>query len=52
MTFTQYGLQGTPSLVLIDRAGRVRLSTLGHIDDIALGAAVMRLIAEPPVPDG
>ena len=52
VTFTQYGLQGTPSLVLIDRAGRVRLSTLGHIDDIALGAAVMRLIAEPPVPDG
>ncbi len=47
VTFDRYRLQGTPSLILIDRAGRVRLSTLGHVDDLALGAAVMRLIAEP-----
>lgn len=47
VTFARYGLQGTPSIVLIDRAGRIRFSTLGQVDDLALGAAVAQLIGEP-----
>lgn len=43
-TMASWGLQGTPSLVLLDRDGQVRLSRLGRIDDIALGAAVGRLL--------
>lgn len=45
-TLQRYGLRGTPSLVLIDRAGRRRLQHFGRIDDIALGAAVGALLAE------
>jgi hypothetical protein len=39
-------LQGTPSIVLLDRLGRVRLHHLGQIEDLRLGALVGRLIAE------
>lgn len=39
-------LQGTPSTVLIDRAGRVRLHQLGEIEDLRLGAMIGQLMAE------
>ena len=39
-------LQGTPSVVLIDRQGRIRLSHFGVIDDMALGGAIGQLAAE------
>ena len=42
----EYQLQGTPSVVLIDRQGRIRLSHFGVIDDMALGAAIGQLAAE------
>jgi hypothetical protein len=45
-TLQRYGLRGTPSLVLIDRAGRRRLQHFGRMEDIALGAAVGALLAE------
>lgn len=45
-TMQTYGLQGTPSLVLLDRRGRVRLQQLGRMDDIMLGLAVGQLLAE------
>lgn len=45
-TMQRYGLRGTPSLTLIDRAGRRRLQHFGRIEDIALGAAVGALLAE------
>ncbi len=45
-TMTRYRLQGTPSLILIDRAGTVRLSAFGHIDDLTVGATLARLIDE------
>lgn len=47
VTMQRYGLQGTPSTVLIDRAGHVRFSHLGAIDDLALGAHLGALLAEP-----
>jgi peroxiredoxin len=46
MTMQAYELRGTPSLVLIDRNGNVRLSHLGQIDDLRLGAILGQLIAE------
>lgn len=47
-TMRSYGLRGTPSLVLIDRAGQLRANAFGQLDDLALGAALARLIDEPP----
>ena len=46
LTMQAYELRGTPSLVLIDRNGSVRLSHLGQIDDLQLGAILGQLIAE------
>lgn len=54
LTMQAYGLRGTPSLVLLDREGRVRLNHFGLLDDLALGAALGQLIAQtapPGTPD-
>jgi hypothetical protein len=48
LTMTRYQLRGTPSLILIDRAGHVRLNAFGHIDDLTVGATLARLIDEAP----
>lgn len=45
-TMQAYGLQGTPSLVLIDRRGDLRLHAFGAVDDLVLGAAIATLIAD------
>ena len=47
VTMGRYELRGTPSLVLIDRAGRIRLNAFGQADDLAVGAILARLIDEP-----
>lgn len=52
ITMTRYQMRGTPSLILIDRAGRVRLNAFGHVDDLVVGAALARLIDEPPPSNG
>ena len=46
LTMRAYGMQGTPSLVLIDRNGHLRQHAFGNVDDLALGAAIATLIAE------
>ncbi|HEU0257618.1 MAG TPA: TlpA disulfide reductase family protein [Microbacteriaceae bacterium] len=46
LTMQRYGLQGTPSTVLIDKSGTARFSHLGAIDDLALGMMLGRLVAE------
>ncbi len=46
VTMQAYGMQGTPSLLLIDRKGHLRLHAFGAVDDLALGAAIATLIAE------
>ena len=51
ITMSRYQLRGTPSLILIDRAGRIRLNAFGHVDELAVGAALARLIDEPPPPN-
>ncbi|MCY3992418.1 MAG: redoxin domain-containing protein [Caldilineaceae bacterium] len=47
VTMGRYRLRGTPSLVVIDRAGQLRVNAFGHIDDLPLGAALARLIDQP-----
>lgn len=45
-TMAAWGLEGTPTLVLFDRAGRMRARHFGQIPDIALGAEIMALLRE------
>ncbi|GAA4405811.1 redoxin family protein [Quisquiliibacterium transsilvanicum] len=45
-TMQAYEMQGTPTLILIDRAGRVRRQHFGQLDDLTVGAEVMRLLCE------
>ncbi len=47
VTMARYGMQGTPTLVLIDRKGHRRAQHFGHVPDLRLGAEIMALIAEP-----
>lgn len=47
VTMARYQLQGTPSTLLIDRAGRLRLSMFGAADDLVLGAQIGELLTEP-----
>jgi peroxiredoxin len=46
LTMRAYGMQGTPTLVLIDRAGHLRRHAFGAEDDLVLGAAIAALIVE------
>jgi len=45
-TMRAYALQGTPSTLLVDRAGRLRLHRFGALDDLELGLALGALLAE------
>lgn len=45
-TMRRYAMQGTPTLLLIDRQGRLRRQTFGHLPDLQLGAEVMSLMRE------
>ncbi len=47
-TMQAYQLGGTPSLLVFDRAGRLRLNQLGQLDDLALGALLGELLALAP----
>jgi peroxiredoxin len=49
MTMQAYGLRGTPSLVVFDREGQVRLNHFGHMDDMRLGVLLGQLVAMPVV---
>lgn len=46
LTMQAYRLRGTPSLLLIDRSGAVRLHHFGRLDDLRVGALIGRLLAE------
>jgi hypothetical protein len=48
LTMQSYGLRGTPSVVVFDRGGRVRLNHFGQIDDLQMGAVIGQLLAEAP----
>lgn len=44
-TMQAYQLEGTPSLLVFDRQGQLRLKQLGQVDDMALGALIGGLLA-------
>ena len=50
LTMQTYALRGTPSLVLIDRQGRLRLSHFGPIDDLRVGALIGQLVNDSVEP--
>jgi hypothetical protein len=45
-TMQAYAMRGTPTLILIDRAGRIRFHEFGRPDDLKVGLALGRLLAE------
>ncbi len=47
VTMDRFDLRGTPSQILLDRQGRVRASSFGIVEDLALGTQLGRLLAEP-----
>lgn len=48
VTMARYGMRGTPTTIVIDRAGKLRHHHFGQVDDLALGLAVGALLAEAP----
>lgn len=49
VTMRAYNMQGTPTTMLIDRDGRLRLQRFGHVDDLFLGASIATLLGEAPL---
>ena len=45
-TMREYGMQGTPTVVLIDKEGNIRKQVFGIYDDFLLGLDVGRLLGE------
>ena len=45
-TMSTYNMQGTPTIILIDRQGRLRKQKFGHEHDLVLGAEIQALLME------
>jgi hypothetical protein len=45
-TMSLYGMQGTPTLIIIDKFGVVRLNYFGRLNDMAVGSFIGKLINE------
>jgi thiol-disulfide isomerase/thioredoxin len=46
VTMRQWALKGTPTLMVFDRDGSLALQHFGHLDDLRLGTALGRLLAQ------
>jgi peroxiredoxin len=46
LTMRAYQMQGTPSFILIDRNGFLRMHRFGQKDDLSIGAAIGQLLSE------
>jgi len=46
-TMAAYRMQGTPTLLLIDRSGQLHRQVFGHLPDLQLGAEIMQLLQSP-----
>lgn len=46
LTMCAYAMRGTPTLILIDRGGRMRYHMFGRPDDMSVGARVAELLSE------
>ena len=49
-TMARYGMQGTPTQILVDGCGRLRKQKFGWEDDLVLGAEIMALVRDGAVP--
>lgn len=47
-TMQRYGFQGTPTLILIDKLGYLRMHHFGPMSDLQLGDQLGRLLVEDP----
>ncbi len=45
-TMQRYEMRGTPTLILIDKNGRVRLNHFGRMDDMQVGKMISELVSE------
>lgn len=48
-TMERFSLQGTPSLLIFDRAGNLRAHHFGQVHDLVVGAEIATLLAEPAI---
>jgi hypothetical protein len=46
LTMANYGMSGTPTLIVIDRKGRIRLKHFGLLADMQVGSVIRGLLAE------
>jgi peroxiredoxin len=46
LTMQRYRMRGTPTLILLDQLGRLRMQHFGRLDDVQLGAYIGGLLAE------
>ena len=46
-TMAAYRMQGTPTLILVDRQGHLRAQHFGSVPDLQVGAEIMKLMSEP-----
>ena len=46
VTMQRYGMEGTPTMLLIDRDGNLRRQIFGHVPDLQLGAEIMALLKD------
>ena len=45
-TMELYGMQGTPTMMLIDRKGQLRRLSFGHVLDLVIGSEISALLSE------
>ena len=48
-TMHRFGLRGTPSLLLVDRDGRLRARHFGAVPDLRIGAEIASLLGQYPI---
>jgi len=46
LTTADYGMKGTPTLIVIDRKGRIRLKHFGRLAGMQVGSVIGGLLAE------
>jgi thiol-disulfide isomerase/thioredoxin len=46
LTMRAYRMQGTPTLILIDKMGNIRLHKFGHVSDLTVGFSIGALLSE------
>ncbi len=51
VTMQTYGLRGTPSVLVVDRQGVLRLQHFGRLDDLRMGVLLGQLVSQPFAPE-